>query len=68
MNVERRTDDGAEIRARIDDFLNERGLTGAGVVPLTGDASDRRYFRVYIPDDGAQVGAGHTGGLELRSF
>ena len=68
MNVERRTDDGAEIRARIDDFLNERGLTGAGVVPLTGDASDRRYFRVYIPDDGSQVLAVHPGAIEFRSM
>lgn len=35
-------------------YLARRGLEGAGarVVPLTGDASDRRYFRV-IEDDGS---------------
>ena len=68
MNVERRTDDGAEIRTRIDEFLVERGLTGARVVPLTGDASDRRYFRVHIPDDGSQVLAVHPGPIEFRSM
>ena len=68
MNVERRTDDGEEIRARIDEFLDERGLTGARVVPLTGDASDRRYFRVLIPDDGSQVLAVHPGPIDFRSM
>jgi aminoglycoside/choline kinase family phosphotransferase len=68
VNVDRRTDDGAEIRARIDEFLEERGLAGARVVPLTGDASDRRYFRVYIPDDGSQVLAVHPGPIEFRSM
>jgi hypothetical protein len=38
---------------RIDRYVKDRGLLGRGgrVVPLTGDASDRRYFRV-IPADG----------------
>ena len=68
VNAERRTDDGAEIRARIDEFLDHRGLTGARVVPLTGDASDRRYFRIYIPDDGSQGLAVHPGPIEFRSM
>jgi aminoglycoside/choline kinase family phosphotransferase len=68
VTAERRTDDGVELRLRIDEFLDERGLTGAGVVPLTGDASDRRYFRVYIPDGGSQVLAVHPGPIEFRSM
>jgi aminoglycoside/choline kinase family phosphotransferase len=68
VNVERRTDDGVDLRLRIDEFLDDRGLTGAQVVPLTGDASDRRYFRVYIPHDGSQVLAVHPGPIEFRSM
>jgi aminoglycoside/choline kinase family phosphotransferase len=63
-----RTDDGAEIRARIDAFLSEHGLTGARVVPLTGDASDRRYYRVLTAEDGSQVLAVHPGRIEFRSM
>ena len=66
VNAERRTDDGAEIRARIDEFLHDRGLSGARVVPLTGDASDRRYFRIHVPDDGSQVLAVHPGPIDFR--
>ena len=42
-----------DVRARIDQFLSHCGLAqrGASVVPLTGDASDRRYFRVLVPQD-----------------
>src|SRR4051812_772692 len=50
---EQRTAEGLELRERIDRFLVESGLAGANsrVVPLTGDASDRKYFRI-IPTDG----------------
>lgn len=65
VNAERRTDDGADVRTRIDQFLIERGLTGARVVPLTGDASDRRYFRVILGDDGTQVLAVHPGAIDF---
>jgi len=68
MNAERRTDDGAGIRTRIDQFLIERGLTGARAVPLTGDASDRRYFRVYLGDDGTQVLAVHPGAIDFAQM
>ena len=39
-------------RERIDAYLERSGLSlrTPRVVPLTGDASDRRYFRVLIPD------------------
>lgn len=51
------------MRGRIDMFLAETGLgTGdARVVPLTGDASDRRYFRVMLRDAPSQVLAVHPG-------
>jgi aminoglycoside/choline kinase family phosphotransferase len=59
--AERRTPDGADVRTRIQQFLAEGGLAGARVVPLTGDASDRRYFRVLQRDDPSQVLAVHPG-------
>ena len=65
VSADRRTEDGADVRTRIDQFLIERGLTGARVVPLTGDASDRRYFRVYLGDDGTQVLAVHPGAIDF---
>jgi aminoglycoside/choline kinase family phosphotransferase len=68
VNADRRTDDGADVRARIDQFLTERGLSGARVVPLTGDASDRRYFRVLLADDGTQVLAVHPGPIAFASM
>jgi len=48
-----RTAEGLDLRERIDRFLGESGLAGANsrVVPLTGDASDRKYFRI-LPTDG----------------
>ena len=39
-------------RERIDAYLDRSGLASRSprVVPLTGDASDRRYYRIQIPD------------------
>ena len=39
-------------RERIDTYLERSGLASKAprVVPLTGDASDRRYYRVLVPD------------------
>jgi aminoglycoside/choline kinase family phosphotransferase len=44
--------DGADVRERIDGYLTRSGLAAQSprVMPLTGDASDRRYFRVLLPD------------------
>jgi hypothetical protein len=63
MTTERRTADGSDARVRIDEFLDHTGLRqrGAKVVPLTGDASDRRYFRVLLRDQPSQVLAVHPG-------
>jgi aminoglycoside/choline kinase family phosphotransferase len=40
-------------RERIDTYLERSGLAPKSprVVPLTGDASDRRYYRVIVPDE-----------------
>jgi aminoglycoside/choline kinase family phosphotransferase len=45
------------VRPRIDRYLSETGLAGrdAKVVPLTGDASDRRYVRILLRDAPSQV-------------
>ena len=42
----------ADPRQRIDAYLNQSGLSNSSprVVPLTGDASDRRYFRILLQD------------------
>src|SRR5947208_2591193 len=65
-----RTDEGAAVRERIDRYLHESGLADrqARVVPLTGDASDRRYFRI-IPADGASIVlALHSGPIEFETL
>jgi N-acetylmuramate 1-kinase len=53
---------------RVDRFLHERGLDGARVVPLTGDASDRKYFRVIAGDGSSMVLALYAGPIELASL
>jgi len=44
--------DDPTIRDRVQTFLERGGLAArkARVVPLTGDASDRKYFRVLVPN------------------
>ncbi|PYQ97795.1 MAG: hypothetical protein DMF96_13325, partial [Acidobacteria bacterium] len=67
---EQHTADGAQLRERIDGYLRESGLAGrdARVVPLTGDASDRRYFRI-IPADGPSIVlALHAGPIDFASL
>src|SRR5262245_25136692 len=60
---EQRTANGLDVRDRIDRFLDDCGLVGpnARVVPLTGDASDRKYFRIIPSDGGSIVLALHAG-------
>jgi aminoglycoside/choline kinase family phosphotransferase len=59
-----------DVRARIDRFLAQGGLAqrGASVVALTGDASDRRYFRVLVPHEPTQVLAVHPGPLDFDAL
>jgi aminoglycoside/choline kinase family phosphotransferase len=55
-----------DTRDRIDRYLSETGLASRcrDVVPLTGDASDRRYFRLDLTDGPSQILAVHTGAIE----
>jgi hypothetical protein len=58
--------DATDVRRRIERFLAEHGLPGARVVPLTGDASDRRYFRILLREGATQVLAVHPGPIEFE--
>lgn len=74
--TDRRSPD--EVRDRIDRFLEQTGLAarGAKVVPLTGDASDRRYFRVRLQHEppaphgaeGSIVLAVHPGPIQFDTL
>jgi aminoglycoside/choline kinase family phosphotransferase len=66
--MDRRAPD--DVRSRIDAYVASTGLNarGATVVPLTGDASDRRYFRVLLRDDSPQVLAVHPGPIEFAKL
>jgi len=68
--AERRTTGGTDVRARIDQYLDRAGMLarGARVVPLTGDASDRRYFRVLVRDEPSQVIAVHPTAIAFESL
>ncbi len=50
--IDKRQAESAGARERIDGYLKRGDLAARSprVVPLTGDASDRRYFRVLMPD------------------
>ena len=56
--------DGTE---RLRQYLDDRGLSRRiiKVLPLTGDASDRRYFRVLVRDGESIVLALHAGPIEF---
>ena len=67
---EQRTAEGLQLRERIAQYLAESGLAGANarVVPLTGDASDRKYFRI-IPTDGPSfVLALHAAAIDFATL
>lgn len=57
MITDRRQPENSAVRDRVQEYLQRTALDrrGARVVPLTGDASDRRYFRVLLPDEPSQV-------------
>jgi len=68
--IDKHQPESADARERIDGYLQRSGLTERTprVVPLTGDASDRRYFRV-IPTDGVSIVlALHAGAIEFASL
>ena len=55
---------------RVNRFLLEREATrgNARVVRLTGDASDRQYFRAVFPDGSSIVLALHAGPIDIASL
>jgi N-acetylmuramate 1-kinase len=58
------------VRDRIDRYLHDSGMGDPmpRVVPLTGDASDRKYFRI-IPADGPSiVVALHAGAIDFATL
>jgi len=68
--LDQRTVEGSDVRERIDRYLRDSRLADAAarVVPLTGDASDRKYFRV-IPSDGPSIVlALHAGSIEFETL
>ena len=65
-----RTYDRPTERHRIDRFLAETGLADdePRVVPLTGDASDRRYFRILQRSGPSHVLALHAGPIAFSTL
>jgi aminoglycoside/choline kinase family phosphotransferase len=57
-------------QTRVQAYLERSGLSarGARVVPLTGDASDRRYFRVLGADGPSTVVALHAGPIDFAKL
>ena len=55
---------------RLEQFLAEHNLTDQTqkVVPLTGDASDRRYFRLLLKDSKSIVLALHAGPIDFHAM
>ena len=58
------------VHARINQYLDELQLRSRAtkVVPLTGDASDRRYFRVLLNDGDSIVLALHAGPIDFEAM
>lgn len=55
---------------RLETYLTECGLAGqaTAVIALTGDASDRRYFRVLLRDGRTMVLALHVGPIDFATL
>lgn len=55
---------------RITAYLDEQGLSPSvtKIVPLTGDASDRRYFRVLLADRDPVVLSLHAGPIDVATL
>ena len=68
--AERRQADGLDARERIDGYLSRSGLASQSprVVPLTGDASDRRYFRILLNDTPTIVLSLHSAAFEVDTL
>jgi aminoglycoside/choline kinase family phosphotransferase len=53
---------------RLEQYLSEQRIDAQSVVPLTGDASDRRYFRVRLKDATPIVLAMHAGPIDFDAM
>ncbi len=53
---------------RLEQYLSEKKIDAQSVVPLTGDASDRRYFRVLRKKAKAIVLALHAGPIDFEAM
>jgi aminoglycoside/choline kinase family phosphotransferase len=53
---------------RLEQYLSEQNIAAQSVVPLTGDASDRRYFRVLVKDARPIVLAVHAGPIDFAAM
>ena len=64
------TADSTLLNHRIDRYLRDSGLHARAprVLPLTGDASDRRYFRVLLDENESLVLAVHAGRIEFETL
>jgi aminoglycoside/choline kinase family phosphotransferase len=58
------------VDSRVEAYLDQQQLTRdvQRVVALTGDASDRRYFRVHFPDRASIVLALHAGPIDVDTL
>src|SRR5258706_423371 len=70
MTINHRTAEGADSRDRIDRYLHASGMASRSpkVVPLTGDASDRRYYRILLADGDSVVLALHAGPIDFATL
>src|SRR4026207_1038426 len=62
--------DGIEAKEKIDGYLTRSGRSARPprVVPRPGAASDRRYFRVLLPDSGSIVLSLHAAPFEFEKL
>ena len=67
---DKRNQDSIEQRERIDMYLGRSGIAGRSprIVPLTGDASDRRYYRILAPDRPAIVVALYASPFDVNTM
>ena len=66
--MDRRTDEGTRVRLCVQGYLARTRQSDARVVPLTGDASDRKYFRVVPKDGDPFVIAVHAQPFDMKSL
>lgn len=56
------------MEARLEQYLSEQAIDAQAVVPLTGDASDRQYFRALLKDGNSIVLALHAGAIDFAAM